>query len=348
VTLAEVIHAEIAANGPMRIDRFMGLCLMHPTLGYYQHREPFGAKGDFVTAPEISQMFGEMIGLWIAQAWQDQGARPVTLVEVGPGRGTLMADALRVCRSVPGFAQTVSVCLVEQSERLVEAQKAALGSHVATWITSIADLPKGPIFLVANEFFDALPIRQAERIDAVWLERVIRTEPGGAFRFGHQPLDADTAATLPKAARDGEIIEWSDAAQRIAARIGAQVESEGGAALFIDYGQFGGSGDTLQAVHNHAYAAPLENLGKSDLSAQVDFAALAKAAKPAIAAPLTEQGSFLAALGIGSRAQALAERGSAEEIADALERLTDPSKMGSLFKVLGLRPSAAPPLPGLE
>ena len=347
MSLAGLIHGEIAERGPMRLDRYMSLCLMHPEFGYYTRRDPFGAKGDFVTAPEVSQMFGEMIGLWLAQVWQDQNLGPTTLVELGPGRGTLMADILRIAARVPGFVESVSVRLIEQSPHLQALQRGNITWPRLTWAPSIASLPDGPILLIANEFFDALPIRQAERIDALWLERIIQSD-GQSLRFGHAPLDAETAETLPKHARDGEIVEWSDASRRICARIGQQIASQGGAALIIDYSSDGGAGDTLQAVKDHDFRSTINDPGNADLSAHVDFAALAAAASPAHAAPLREQGPFLAHSGIGQRAQQLANQGDANAIADALDRLTDPKQMGSLFKVLGIRPPEAPPLPVLE
>ena len=344
MSLAKIIHGEIAERGPMRLDRYMSLCLMHPEFGYYTRRDPFGTKGDFVTAPEVSQMFGEMIGLWLAQVWQDQNLGPTTLVELGPGRGTLIADILRVCSAMPGPADALSVRLIEQSPHLKALQASALKWPRLSWSTSIADLPDGPILLIANEFFDAMPIRQAERIDALWLERVIHSD-GKSLRMGHAPLDAPTAEALPNHARDGEIVEWSDASKRIIGRVGAQIANQGGAALIVDYGSDGGVGDTLQAVKEHDFHSTLNDPGNADLSAHVDFGALATAAAPAHPAPLFEQGTFLANLGIGQRAQQLAQQGDANAVADALERLTEPKQMGSLFKVLGIRPPGSSPTP---
>lgn len=348
MSLGALIREDIAKSGFMRLDRYMSLCLMHPHYGYYTQRDPFGSKGDFVTAPEVSQMFGEMIGLWLAQVWQDQGSPPATLIELGPGRGTMMADVLRICAHVPGFLERVSVVLVEQSAHLIAVQKDRLKGHSISWQPSLSSLPDGPVFLIANEFFDALPIRQAERIDEIWLERVVRCEDDGDLRLGHAPLAADEAANLPLHARDGEITEWSEASCRLVSSLGQHIETHGGAALLIDYGRDGGQGDTLQAVKAHEYHGVLNEPGEADLSAHVDFAALAKAATPAFAAPLAEQGAFLAAMGIGQRAAQLAQTADAEPLADALERLTATSEMGQLFKVLGLRPQSAPGLPALE
>ena len=347
MTLASLIRDEIARDVFMRIDRYMSLCLMHPQFGYYTRRDPFGKTGDFVTAPEVSQMFGEMIGLWLAQVWQDQGAPSATLLELGPGRGTLMADVLRVCGKIPGFRERVSVRLIEQSPHLAALQKSALAWPRIDWRPTIADLPDEPIYLIANEFFDALPIRQAERIDDIWLERVIRFTDS-QLRPGHAPLDVSVARRLPKIARDGEVAEWSEASQRIAATLGGHIAAHGGAGLIVDYGNNGGSGDTLQAVKDHEYCSTLNDPGSADLSAHVDFAAIADAAVPAKAPPLLEQGRFLAALGIGARAGQLAREADANKIADALDRLTSDQEMGSLFKVLGLRHPDSPPLPVLE
>ena len=345
--LEGIIAAEIAGRGPMRMDRYMGLCLMHPEHGYYVSRDPFGQAGDFVTAPEISQMFGEMIGLWLAQVWADQGRQAgVVLAELGPGRGTLMADILRVFEQVPGILDAISVVLVEQSPALRAIQKQTLAGKKASWTRSVSDLPDGPMLLVANEFFDALPVRQAERIDALWLERGVRLEGKRLVRC-HIPLDDAIARGLPKLAPEGTVVEWSDASERIAAQIGARLTEAGGAALVIDYGSAEGTGDTIQAIRGHEYTSIFAEPGKADLTAHVNFGRLAASATPAIAAPLWEQGSFLAAMGIGQRAQRLAKE-DAGRTADALERLTDRDQMGTLFKVQGLRPADAPALPVLE
>ena len=347
--LAAIIRDEIAKHGPMGMDRYMALCLMHPGHGYYTRRDPFGASGDFVTAPEVSQMFGELVGLWIAQVWQDMG-RPdrAVLAELGPGRGTLMVDALRAMAVVPGLQAALQVVLVEQSPLLRDAQAERLAGANVSWVPGLDAVPEGPLVVVANEFFDALPIRQAERIDSLWLERVVRIDGAGAIVRGHRPLPQDMARSLPAAVADGTVIEWSEAGERIAASIGSRIARDGGAALIVDYGADGGTGDTLQAVRNHAPGPVTDHPGEADLSAHVDIARLARAAAPARAAPLADQGAVLARLGIGARAERLARTGNADAVAAALDRLTSADGMGSLFKVLGLAAPDAPPLPGLE
>lgn len=346
-SLHQIICDEIAERGTMRMDRYMALCLMHPEFGYYTTRDPLGRTGDFVTAPEVSQMFGEMIGLWLGQVWSDQGSPDgALLVELGPGKGTLMGDILRVLDKIPGVLDGISIILVEQSQVLQKVQQITLKRHNCIWVRNLREIPQGPLFLVANEFFDALPVRQAERIDAFWLERGVRVE-NGKLVSGHIPLAEDVSLTLPATARDGEIIEWSEPAQRIAGDIGGRIAQHGGAALVIDYGSDGGSGDTLQAVRDHQFASVLDEPGSADLTAHVNFSRLADAAAPAIAAPLWEQGRFLASLGIGHRAEQLSAH-DAQGTANALDRLTGPDQMGTLFKVLGLRPPEAPPLPILE
>ncbi|WP_270728722.1 class I SAM-dependent methyltransferase [Shimia sp. Alg240-R146] len=331
----------------MTVADFMTEALLHPEHGYYTTRDPLGAAGDFTTAPEISQMFGELIGLALAQAWLDQGApSPFTLAELGPGRGTLMADILRATRQVPGFHAAAKVHLVEASPTLRAKQQALVDD--ATWHTNIDTLPAQPLFLVANEFFDALPIRQFLRADTGWHERLI-TSRDGALTFGLGPelpqpdLEHRLADTVPD-----QIVETCAPARAVCDHAGASIETHGGAALLIDYGGWTSLGDTLQALQNHAPADPLATPGTADLTAHVDFEALAKAA-PCAHAPLTPQGVFLEHLGITQRAQTLASRLSGEALKShiaAHRRLTHPQEMGNLFKVLALFPKGAPPPPG--
>ncbi len=349
--LAHLIAAEIAAAGPMRLDRYMGLCLGHPVHGYYAAREPFGRAGDFVTAPEISQMFGELLGLWAAQVWLDLGRpAPFRLIELGPGRGTLMADALRAGRAVPGFAAAAAPVFVETSERLRALQARAVpgAAHVAR----LEDAPGGPAAVLANEFFDALPIRQFQRAGGVWRERLVGLGDGGA---GEARLVWGLGGALPgPRAPDGAVRETCAAGAAVALALGRRLAAEGGAALLIDYGAEPppeGGGDTLQALADHAPADPLAAPGEADLTAHVDFAALAAAVRGGGAAvvPLSTQGALLEALGIGLRARALARAapGRAAEIEAQLHRLTDPSAMGALFKALGAAGPGQPTLPGL-
>jgi SAM-dependent MidA family methyltransferase len=349
--LARALAGRIAAGGPVTVAEFMAECLLHPTLGYYTTRAPFGAAGDFTTAPEISQMFGELIGLALAQAWADQGAPGrLVLAELGPGRGTLMADALRATARVPGFAAAAEVVLVEASPRLRAEQARRLPAGVR-WCDRVEDLPDGPLFLVANEFLDALPIRQFRREPRGWRERLVGLGAGGGLDFGLSPPMPEAA--LPARLRDtppGGIVELCPAAGAVAATIGARLAQAGGAAVIVDYGGWRSCGDTLQAVRRHAPCDILTTAGEADLTAHVDFEPVAQAARPAVAR-LVPQGAFLAALGLSMRAERLARglSGPALDLHRAAERrLTAPEEMGTLFKVLALTPPGAPPLPGTE
>jgi NADH dehydrogenase [ubiquinone] 1 alpha subcomplex assembly factor 7 len=348
--LAELLARRIAADGPLTIAAYMAEALGHPAHGYYITRDPLGATGDFTTAPEISQMFGEMIGAWCAERWQAMGRPdPVLLVELGPGRGTLMADALRVLERVPGLATALRLHLVETSPALRARQRAALGARPAHWHDRLDSVPDGPLLLVANEFFDALPIRQLVRTEAGWAERCVGLAPDGrGLAFVH---DGATAPLLvPPALRDapaGSVVELCPAGAAVAAAIGARLAAAGGAALIIDYGYAGPAcGDTLQAVRAHRHADILAEPGLADLTAHVDFAALARAAEGAGCrghGPVG-QGDFLKALGIGLRAEQLrrlATPAQARDIEAALARLTGDDQMGRLFKVLALTDAGA-------
>ncbi|MXU64217.1 class I SAM-dependent methyltransferase [Oceanomicrobium pacificus] len=331
--LARLLHDRIAADGPIGVDLFMALCLGHPEHGYYRKQDPLGAKGDFTTAPEVSQMFGEMIGLWLAETWDALGRPdPVALVELGPGRGTLMADILRVARAVPGFAEAVQVHLVETSPALRARQKEALGDRQVRWHDHVETLPDMPLLLVANEFFDALPIRQFQKTDLGWQERRIASD-GVSFRFTLGPAVQQDPALLIEP--EGRILETCPAGEAIAANTGARIAAQGGAALWIDYGAEDGLGDTLQALRDHKPEPVFAHPGDADLTAHVRFKPLAAAAAPARATPVTTQGHFLERLGITARAQALAaarpDRSAA--IASEHRRLTHPAEMGNLFKV---------------
>ena len=318
--LERALRQRIATGGAITVEAYMEACNAY----YYATRDPFGAKGDFVTAPEISQMFGEMVGAALADCWTRAGKpRDAIYVELGPGRGTLASDALRVLRAA-GFDGEVH--LVETSPALRSMQEKALAP--AHWHEEIENLPAKPLLLVANEFLDALPIRQfvadAER-------RVLVAAGGLAFD------------------RDGEIIETSPARDEAVAAIATCLEAKGGAALFVDYGHSTSApGETLQAVRGHHYVPVLANPGEQDLTSHVDFEAVATAARDAGAAvtPLVNQGEWLDRLGIAARAEALAKSNpvKAADIQAALERLTAPGQMGDLFKVIAI-PSADWPQP---
>ena len=344
MTLAKVIAGRIAAAGPITLAEYMAECLLHPTLGYYTTRDPFGAGGDFTTAPEISQMFGELLGLALAQCWLDQGAPGrIVLAELGPGRGTLMADVLRATRGVPGFHAALQICLVEASPVLRVRQAQALAGYAPLWFDTVQGLPQGPLFLLANEFFDALPIRQFQREGAGWRERMVGLT-GGALGFGLAPV-----AQVPglPVMEQGAIVEMCPAATGIVAEVSARIAAEGGVAVIVDYGGWQSQGDTFQALKSNTFADPFADPGQADLTAHVDFAALA-AASPLEHAYLT-QGAFLGRLGIAARAARLAERlsgGRLQSHLAATRRLTDAAEMGTLFKVLVLYPATSPQPPG--
>ncbi len=335
----------------MTVAEFMAECLMHPKFGYYATRDPLGAKGDFITAPEISQMFGELIGLSLAQAWTDQG-RPArfTLAEAGPGRGTLMADMLRAAAHVPEFLKAADIVLIEASPILRAIQKDALATYSVGWITTVQDLAEQPVFFVANEFFDALPIRQFQREGEHWRERQIGLSEG-ALQFGLGPAQPQPALKHRiDDTKDGDVVEDCPSAAPILDEIGGRIARHGGAGLIIDYGDWRSLGDTLQAVRSHKPEDPLANPGRSDLTAHVDFEALAQAA-PCRYTKLTPQGVFLERLGITSRAQGLTNNLTGtllDHLVQAHRRLTHPEEMGQVFKVLGLYPQGHLPPPGLD
>lgn len=340
--LAGIIAGRIALSGPMRLDEYMALCLMHPDHGYYATRDPFGAAGDFTTAPEISQMFGELAGLALAQAWLDQGRpAPFTLAELGPGRGTLMADALRATARVPGWAAAHRLHLVETSPHLRQVQRARLGAPAH--LDGADDLPEAPLFLIANEFFDALPIRQFERTAEGWCERMV-TDRGERLGFALSP-----PLPLDRPGQRGDVFEFCPAAPPIVAAIAGRIARHGGCAIIVDYGTWDGQGDSFQALRRHRFDDPFAAPGAADLTAHVDFAALAGAAiaaGAAVSAPVP-QGEWLGALGIAARAERLAAAGDTGAGA-ALERLTGAGQMGQLFKALAIWPGKAPPPPGFR
>ncbi|TAK48311.1 MAG: class I SAM-dependent methyltransferase [Xanthobacteraceae bacterium] len=359
--LEQEIRRLIAVAGPLPVARYMELCLAHPEHGYYRTRDPLGRAGDFTTAPEISQMFGELIGLWAASVWQQMGApRTVRLVELGPGRGTMMMDALRAIRIVPDFYQAVDVHLVDINPALRAAQEATLApvKVPVSWHDSLDSVPDGPLIVLANEFFDALPIHQAVRLGSGWYERVVAIDDKDQFAYGTARLPLPRfdllVPRLAQAAPTGSIFEWRpDGAMMALAR---RVRTEGGAALIIDYGHARGNvGDTFQAIVHHAFADPLQTPGEADLTAHVDFEALARAAGDVgarVHGPV-EQGRFLQRMGIESRAASLmakASRETADDIASALQRLTGSGRggMGSLFKVLGVSDPSLRQLPGIS
>lgn len=347
------IKALIRLGGPMSIADYMAIVLGDPEHGYYMSREVFGAGGDFITAPEVSQMFGEMLGLWAVDTWIRLGRpTPFRLVELGPGRGTLMADALRAARVMPDFLAAARLHLVETSPRLRERQRrslagAALSPH---WHDRIDEIPAGPVIVLANEFFDALPIRQFVKGESGWHERLVGLKEESRV-FGLSPTPIPSSA-MPEAVRNaelGEVYEANLAAADAMQKLSKIVARQGGAILAIDYGYAKTrTGETLQAIRKHTFVDPLDAPGSADLSAHVDFGALSEAATTAglVAHRVTGQGDFLKRLGIVERADMLsrANPGQAPAIAAALHRLTDSAEMGELFKAfVAASPGLEPP-----
>jgi NADH dehydrogenase [ubiquinone] 1 alpha subcomplex assembly factor 7 len=350
--LAELLRRRIADAGPIPVSEYMDLALAHPRFGYYRSRDPLGRGGDFTTAPEISQIFGELIGLWCVTVWQMMGApAQVRLVELGPGRGTLMADLLRAARMVPGFMQAATIHLVETSPALRKKQRQALPDVRPTWHDRLQDVPEGPLLVVANEFFDALPIRQYVREAGAWRERLVDVEGAAGFRFVLGPPVTPELPPAMREAPDGAVAEVCPAAVSVARHLGHRLATQGGAALIVDYGPAASAcGDSLQAVRGHAFHPVLSDPGEADLTAHVDFATLALAANPARAHGPVTQARWLRRLGAELRAEQLirANPAKAAAIASGCARLIDPAEMGTLFKVLALAHPALPTLPGFE
>lgn len=329
----------IRAQGPVSVAEYMG----RAAEAYYARQHPFGTTGDFITAPDISQMFGEMIAAWLVDLWLQMG-RPeaVRLVELGPGMGTLSADIMRTCKAWPAFRDGARLHLVETSARLRERQAEALAGINVTWHDSIADVPDDlPCFVIANEFFDALPIHQFEKIGGAWRERMVGYDDTAQRFFFTTAQGEEEAGQAFPAAPDGSIFEMSPVSLAITDDIAQRVARTGGAALFIDYGHIKpGFGDTLQALLKHAYADPLEDPGGRDITAHVDFGTLGTvAAQHATVWGAVTQGAFLTAMGIGLRAQKLCENATEERrenIMSGLRRLTAPDQMGRLFKVMAM------------
>jgi NADH dehydrogenase [ubiquinone] 1 alpha subcomplex assembly factor 7 len=360
-SLEKEIRRRITSGGAMAIAKYMELCLTDPERGYYTTRDPFGATGDFTTAPEISQMFGELLGLWAAAVWRAMDSpTAIHLVELGPGRGTMMVDALRAAKVVPEFSAAIAVHMIEISPELQRRQRQALGlSDVpVSWHRSIDEVPDGALIVLANEFFDALPVNQAVMCADGWHERVVGIGDDGELTFGvdRDPLplfDKLLPATLGAAAI-GEIFEWRS--DHIALELGRRLAHFGGAALILDYGHLESAiGETLQAVGAHAYAEPLLAPGQVDLTAHVDFQALAQAAEgmgARVHGPVT-QAALLRRLGVRQRAAAL-KAGAPPEysgpIDAALARLTDESRtgMGRLIKAIAFSGPQLDTPPGFE
>jgi NADH dehydrogenase [ubiquinone] 1 alpha subcomplex assembly factor 7 len=362
VDLAARIARRIRREGPLSIAAFMAIALHDPDSGYYARHDPLGAAGDFITAPEISQIFGELIGAWCADLWCHIGEpNPVILAELGPGSGALLEDLLRAASVLPEFRRAIDLCLVEASPVLRARQQRRLGGFGARFVADIDALPPGPLLLVANEFLDALPIRQLVRGRVEWAERLVALDDQDRDQdrlvFADGPESPALTLLVPSALRahpPGTLVEICPAAAALAATLGERLVREPGAALFVDYGYYPSApGATLAALCRHTAAPVLDDPGGADLSGHVDFAAFAAAAGAAgaiVHGPVT-QGRFLAALGAQARLAALsagatkAQRGALE---GGLERLIDPAQMGSLFKVLALTSPGLPAPVGFD
>jgi NADH dehydrogenase [ubiquinone] 1 alpha subcomplex assembly factor 7 len=353
MALADRLRARITHEGQISVADYMQTCLTDAREGYYTAHAPIGASGDFITSPEVSQIFGELLGLWAVAVWQSMGApKPIIVTELGPGRGTLLADASRAWQSQLEFAGCVSLALVETSPVLREAQKTALlaTNQPIQWCETIEDIPKGhPLIVIANEFLDALPVRQLVRRGGTWRERCVGIDQHGRFAFVEGAVVSGDS--LP-GAPEGAILEMRPGLTLLLAALAARARHAPFAALFIDYGHAESSiGDTLQAVRRHRYADPLADPGEADLTAHVDFAALKRDAEARglrTYGPMP-QGEFLLRLGLLERRARLLETAHPEQrelVASSTTRLADPSQMGVLFKVLALTSDGlAPPPP---
>ena len=355
--LSAHLKALIAADGPLTVARYMREALLHPEHGYYTTREPFGVAGDFITAPEISQVFGELIGLWCAAVWQQIGSpEKIALIEFGPGRGTLMADALRATRIVPGFSDAIDVHLVEASPRLRSLQRETLADTGVTWHDGLETLPHLPSLMIGNEFFDALPIRQLIYRGDAWRERCIvwsddNDAPGWSDMAAPDAL-IRLAPERTAPATEGDIFEICEDGRLIAEATAQHISRYGGAGLFLDYGHGKSAyGDTFQALRRHDYVDVLDAPGTADLTAHVDFDALLASAAGggADCFGTVTQGQFLSALGIETRVERLAREASPRQTAtlrSSARRLIEPTEMGTLFKAVAIAAPGMGTLPG--
>ena len=344
----------VAACGPLGVNAFMAQALYDPQAGYYATRLPLGSRGDFTTSPEISQIFGELIGLWIAQSWLDLGSpSPFYLIELGPGQGTLMADMLRVCQRVPGFMDAFQLHLVETNQPLREVQRRTLGAIQAHWHDSLEDVPRGDSFLVANEFFDCLPVCQFVRGEQGWHEKLVGLDTAGRLAFGLGPVLREAPACAQPNDRIGAVRELAPGLPALVETLAQRLRTGCGRALIIDYGdQSGQAGNSFQALFRHRKIHPLDHVGEADLTAHVDFRALISVARSnglGTSGPVSQR-QFLQSLGIEARRDALirANPYCESDLTESVERLIGEAHMGGLFHVVALESplnhAAGPPI----
>jgi NADH dehydrogenase [ubiquinone] 1 alpha subcomplex assembly factor 7 len=339
MSLKEYLQDTICHHGPITVARFMHEALLHPQYGYYQTKQPFGREGDFTTAPEISQMFGELIGVYIASIWQQMGQPDdIQIVEMGAGRGTLMHDLLRGTKHIPDFHNSVHISIIDASPSLQALQQQCLqGAHPnICWYNTLSDIPSKPMLFIANELFDALPIHQYEQRKGQWYERMVGVDSQGQLCFMLSKMPNQAIQQEHMTDIDGAVVEMSTASISLMQEIVGRINCDGGMALIIDYGYTQSQyNDTLQAVKQHQYHPVLEDVGHADITAHVDFSALQKASDNP--STVITQGEFLQSLGIKERSEMLKHNASLvqqQDIDSATERLISEDQMGNLFKVM--------------
>ena len=347
--LAEIIKKQIIHGGPIPISHFMEACLIHPEYGYYTNTLPIGRVGDFTTAPEISQMFGELIGLFLSEAWINQKNNQIpNLVELGPGRGTLASDIMRVTKQIESFPK--KIYLLEISKKLRAVQREVLAGYDVEWINSLDDLPEGPLIIVSNEFFDSLPINQYVRSPNGWYEKLVGVKSNKLIFGLSNYVVNDIVPSKFSDLQEGSLIEVRPSSEPIIRKISDIISLHGGLSLIIDYGNWGTTGNTLQAVSNHKFDDPLKSPGTVDLTAHVDFASLVQNISNCSHTKLENQGIFLERLGITERAiklNSVVDKNKQLNHISAHRRLIHPDEMGTLFKVIALFPHEQDSPPGL-
>jgi len=348
--LAALLRDQIRTQGPLSLADYMGQCLMHPQHGYYTTRDPFGAAGDFTTAPEMTQVFGELIGLWAVEVWRNLGSpNPFILCELGPGRGTLMSDALRAAKLVPEFGAALQLYLLESSPLLQAKQAEKLAAHTPHWITRAEDLPDLPVIFIANEFFDALPVHQYIYQNNSWNERFVGLDNTGQLELQLHPTENGP----PFEGFDGMVVEQSPVVVEFANAIARKVVHNRGAALILDYGDDEAVGETVQAIAHHRATSLVAAPGEADITAHVSFDPLRTAVRKIGTKThgVIELADFLLALGLAERTAQLCEKADEAQqrsLKAALTRLTDKGKphgMGTLFKAFAFvnRDGVTPP-----